>query len=67
MGTTYLGTAYEFSSWTHHMAFVIIFGNIWGMLFREWTKSSPKAYRFLILGTLTLIGSTIIVGIANLI
>jgi len=49
------------------MAFVIIFGNIWGMLFREWTKSSPKAYRFLILGTLTLIGSTIIVGIANLI
>ena len=66
MGTTYLGKAYEFSSWTLHMAFIIIFGNIWGMVFREWSKSGPKAHRFLTLGTLTLIGSTIIVGLANL-
>ena len=35
MGTTFMGE-YDFSSWTIHMAFIIIFGNLWGFAFREW-------------------------------
>ena len=35
MGTTQMGT-FEFSSWTLHMAFIIVFGNLWGVYFREW-------------------------------
>jgi L-rhamnose-H+ transport protein len=35
MGTTKMGK-YDFSSWTIHMAFIIVFSNIWGLHFKKW-------------------------------
>ncbi len=64
MGTTQMG-AYDFSSWTLHMAFIIIFSNIWGWLFHEWKSVYPPTKRFVWIGIFVLIVSTIIVGIGN--
>jgi len=36
MGTTNLGEKYDFSSWSVHMAFIIVFSNFWGIVFHEW-------------------------------
>ena len=66
MGTTKLGKQYDFSSWTLHMAFIIIFSNIWGILFREWHGTSPHTKLLVGTGILTLIASTVVIGIGNL-
>lgn len=54
-----------FSSWTLHMAFIIIVSNIWGIYFNEWQGASPKTMRTIILGIATVILSTIVVGYGN--
>ena len=64
MGTTKMGK-YGFSSWTIHMAFIIVFSNIWGLIFREWKGSSRKTHRIIFLGIIILIVSTFIVGLGN--
>ncbi len=64
MGTTQMGK-YDFSSWTIHMAFIIIFSNIWGLIFREWTGASRKTMKLIIAGILILILSTCVVGVGN--
>ena len=53
------------SSWTLHMASIIIFATIWGVLLKEWRGASPRAMRLLRLGVATLLLSTIIVGYGN--
>jgi L-rhamnose-H+ transport protein len=64
MGTTKMGK-YNFSSWTIHMAFIIVFSNIWGLVFREWKGSSRKTHRIVFLGIIILIVSTFVVGLGN--
>lgn len=64
MGTTQMG-AYEFSSWTLHMAAIIIFSTTWGILLREWKGTSRTTYLWVAAGLITLIVSTIIVGWGN--
>ncbi len=64
MGTTQMGK-YDFSSWTLHMAFIIIFSNLWGWFFHEWKSVYPPTKRFVWSGITTLILSTIIVGLGN--
>jgi len=64
MGTTQMGK-YDFSSWTLHMAFIIIFSNMWGLFFKEWKGSSRRTLTLIAVGVLILLGSTIIVGIGN--
>ena len=54
-----------FSSWTLHMAFIIIVSNIWGIYFNEWKGASPRTMRVIILGILTVIFSTMVVGYGN--
>ena len=54
-----------FSSWTLHMAFIIIVSNIWGIYFKEWKGASPATMRMIILGIATVIASTIVVGYGN--
>lgn len=56
---------FKFSSWTLHMASIIIFSSIWGLALGEWKGSSSKARALLFLGLATLIASTIIVGVGN--
>jgi L-rhamnose-H+ transport protein len=64
MGETQMGT-YGFSSWTLHMASIIIFSTLWGLGFKEWRGAGAPAMRFLTLALLLLVGSTVVVGYGN--
>ena len=64
MGTTRMG-AYDFASWSIHMAFIIAFSNMWGMIFKEWKGSGRATHRSIILGISILVLSTIVIGIGN--
>jgi len=64
MGTTKMGE-YDFASWTLHMAFIMIFGNLWGLFFREWEGTSRKTRTWIHVGILVLVLSTVIVGYAK--
>ncbi len=64
MGTTQMGR-YDFSSWTIHMAFIIVFSTLWGLAYKEWKGCSKKTFRTLLAGIYVLVGSTVLVGIGN--
>ena len=64
MGETQMGK-YGFSSWTLHMASIIIFSTLWGLGFKEWKGAGAPAMRFLSLALFLLVGSTVIVGYGN--
>jgi L-rhamnose-H+ transport protein len=64
MGETQMGN-YRFSSWTLHMASIIIFSTLWGVALKEWSGVTWRT-KYLVLATLgTLIASTVIVGYGN--
>lgn len=65
MGTTKLGQQYDFSSWSIHMAFIIVFSNLWGIAFREWHGTSRRTRTLVWWGILTLIASTFVIGWGN--
>jgi L-rhamnose-H+ transport protein len=64
MGETQMGR-YKFSSWTLHMASIIIFSSLWGIGFKEWKGAGRRAGQLLALALLLLVGSTVIVGYGN--
>ena len=64
MGETKMGT-YKFSSWTLHMASIVIFSTLWGLGLHEWRGASTKSKRLLGVGLAVLIGSTIVIGYGN--
>ncbi len=65
MGQTKLGRQFEFSSWSIHMAFIVVFLNLWGIVFHEWRGTTMKTKMLVWSGILILIGSTIVIGYAN--
>lgn len=62
MGERQLGDKYNFASWSIHMAFIIAFSNMWGLILKEWKGSGVKILSWLIVGILVLIISTFIIG-----
>jgi L-rhamnose-H+ transport protein len=64
MGESQMGR-YKFSSWTLHMASIIIFGSLWGIGFKEWKGAGPRAWWLLTFALVLLVGSTAIVGYGN--
>jgi L-rhamnose-H+ transport protein len=64
MGETQMGK-YGFSSWTLHMASIIIFSTLWGLGLKEWKGAGTPAMRLLTLALFLLVGSTVIVGYGN--
>jgi L-rhamnose-H+ transport protein len=64
MGETQMGK-YQFSSWTIHMASIIIFSSLWGIALKEWKGSSGFTKTLLGMGLATLLFSTLIVGFGN--
>lgn len=64
MGESQMGE-YKFSSWSLHMASIIIFSTLWGIALKEWRGASRKAFTFLLLSLLVLVGSTVIIGYGN--
>jgi L-rhamnose-H+ transport protein len=64
MGESQMGR-FGFSSWTLHMASIIIFGTVWGFLFREW-KDAPLRLKAMVWGGVALLVlATIIIGYGN--
>jgi L-rhamnose-H+ transport protein len=64
MGESQMG-AYAFSSWTVHMASVIIFGTLWGFAFKEWAQSRRATKRLVWLGVAGLLVATVMIGAGN--
>ena len=64
MGQTKMGK-YDFSSWTLHMASIIIFATLWGLALREWRGTSPRTKLLVSAGLFLLVSSTIVVGYGN--
>lgn len=64
MGETQMGR-YKFSSWTLHMASIIIFGTLWGIALKEWRGVSRRTKWLVFLTLFTLVASTVVVGYGN--
>jgi len=64
MGESQMGR-YSFSSWTLHMASIIIFSSLWGIGFKEWKGAGARAGYLLTLALFLLVASTVIVGYGN--
>jgi L-rhamnose-H+ transport protein len=64
MGESQMGR-YGFSSWTLHMASIIIFSSLWGIGFKEWKGAGVRAGWLLTLALFLLVASTVIVGYGN--
>jgi len=64
MGTTKMG-AYDFASWSIHMAFIIIFSNMWGLILKEWQGSGKVTIKTISAGLFVLVLSTMIIGLGN--
>ncbi|UXX79900.1 L-rhamnose/proton symporter RhaT [Reichenbachiella carrageenanivorans] len=65
MGTTYLGESLEFASWSIHMAFIIFFSNLWGIIYKEWVGASRNTMWVLALGLAIVMISILMIGLAN--
>ena len=66
MGETQMGKKYGFSSWTLHMASIIIFSTLWGIALHEWRGVGRRTKVLVFLTLLVLVSSTAIVGYGNL-
>jgi L-rhamnose-H+ transport protein len=64
MGETQMGR-YKFSSWTLHMASIIIFSTLWGIALKEWKGAGARTRLLVAFSLLVLVGSTVIVGYGN--
>jgi len=64
MGQTKMGK-YDFSSWTLHMASIILFATLWGLFLKEWRGTSRRTRTLVATGLILLISSTVIVGYGN--
>ena len=64
MGQTKMGK-YDFSSWTLHMASIIIFSTFWGIAIHEWRGTSLRTRGLVAIGLVLLVASTLVVGYGN--
>ncbi|MGA2016618.1 MAG: L-rhamnose/proton symporter RhaT [Opitutaceae bacterium] len=64
MGETQMGR-FRFSSWTLHMASIIIFSTMWGWILHEWKGASRRTHLLIGAGIAILILSTLTVGYGN--
>lgn len=64
MGQTKMGR-FEFSSWTLHMASIILFATLWGLVLKEWKGTRVRTKAMVTLGIFLLIGATVVVGAGN--
>lgn len=65
MGESQMGR-FGFSSWTLHMASIILFSSLWGFALREWAAASRRTRLQVWTGIGVLLGSTVVIGIGNM-
>ncbi len=61
MGMTRMGD-YGFASWSIHMAFIIVFSNIWGLVFHEWKACSKRTLTIIVSGIGVVVLSIALIG-----
>jgi L-rhamnose-H+ transport protein len=64
MGETQMGR-YKFSSWTLHMASIMIFSTLWGIALHEWNGTGRRTKLLVAASLFVLIASTVVVGYGN--
>ena len=64
MGETQMGR-YKFSSWTLHMASIMIFSTLWGIALKEWKGTGLRTKVLVAFSLLVLVASTVVVGYGN--
>lgn len=64
MGESQMGRL-GFSSWTLHMASIIIFGTLWGFAFREWRDAGVGIKATVWAGVGLLLIATVVIGYGN--
>lgn len=64
MGESQMGRL-GFSSWTLHMASIIIFGTLWGFAFREWKDVGVRIKATVWGGVALLLLATVVIGYGN--
>ncbi len=64
MGTTQLGRL-NAASWPLHMASIILFATLWGIVLREWKGTSSATHRWIGAGLAVLVLSIFIIGFGN--
>jgi L-rhamnose-H+ transport protein len=64
MGETQMGR-FKFSSWTLHMASIIIFSTLWGIALKEWKGTGTRTKLLVLCSLIVLVASTIVVGYGN--
>ncbi|MEP7258418.1 MAG: L-rhamnose/proton symporter RhaT, partial [Flavitalea sp.] len=64
MGTTMMGKN-DFVSFSIHLAFVIVFSTMWGLILHEWKGSGKQTMRLIFAGIFILMLSTVIMGLGN--
>lgn len=65
MGESQMGQ-YGFSSWTLHMASIILFSTLWGFVLKEWLGTSVRTRTLVWSGIGLLIGATVVIGGGNM-
>jgi L-rhamnose-H+ transport protein len=65
MGESQMGE-YGFSSWTLHMASIILFSTLWGFALKEWKGASARTRRLVWTGIGMLVGATVVIGAGNM-
>src|SRR5215467_2500924 len=58
MGETQMGR-FKFSSWTLHMASIIIFSTVWGIALKEWKGAGSKTKFLVVMSLVVLVSSTV--------
>jgi L-rhamnose-H+ transport protein len=64
MGESQMGE-FGFSSWTLHMASIIIFGTLWGFALREWKDATAQVKATVWCGVALLVVATVVIGYGN--
>jgi L-rhamnose-H+ transport protein len=64
MGETQMGQ-FKFSSWTLHMASIIIFSTLWGIALHEWRGAGRRTKRLVAHSLVVLVASTAVIGYGN--
>ncbi|NQU19727.1 MAG: rhamnose:proton symporter [Candidatus Nealsonbacteria bacterium] len=65
IGQAHIGKEYEFTSWALHMAMLILFSNVYGLLFREWKDAGTKSRWVLRAGMAIIVGATLLIAYGN--
>ena len=65
MGESQMGR-FGFSSWTLHMASIIIFGTVWGFALKEWKDAEPRTRATVWIGVGLLVFATVVIGYGNM-